>query len=403
MLLIIELAVLLLLMCNLVKLLVSGCIIRKRKHTDANIKDNKRFLMIIPVYKEQERIESCIDSIEALDWPKDKLNVCICTTAKEPIDGNDTHTLCEKLISERQLKFTYSVILYPRSDGNMAEQVNYAFNKFHDEYDIVCVYNADSVLDTRVLIQANAAFADEKVNCVQQRAIYNNFNNTNVFSVGYCVYQSVYEIKTNFLKDMRNVGENVVGRAVFLRKDKINGYIYPTSFYCEDMALSFELVSRNEIITSIPSFEVNEPPLNLKDIINQQYVWFHTASKIGQMLNYAKSVNNTKKLNWRTRLKIFHRISENIVWLFTSLTVLTLSVLDYRFLICLYAYGFLLVLTADITLRLRKFRTALFDAFCWIAYLLILSIGPIKYLLKKVAIKFGMKLKDEKYKTPRGK
>lgn len=384
------------------KMIFSYIMLRKETMRELREQDDKRkYLMIIPVYKEQVKMESCLESIEKLEWLRDKLCVCICTTEKEPIDGADTHTLCQRILSTKELKYNYKLLRYDKTDGSMAEQVNYAYQQLREGFDIVCVYNADSILLPNVIKEVNCKFNNSQINCVQQRTIYNNYSGHNLFSIGYCLYQSRFEITNNLWRDLQNKGENVMGRGLFLRISAISDYIYPTEFFCEDMALSFELVGRNEKISSISSFEINEPPIRLNDIINQQYVWFHTAVKIHDIVQYAQKANNEKKINGRILKKILTRIWNNLIWFFTSAITFFVIVADPVGAILVYAYAMLIVIIENFFYGIRNKKTIMIDALCYILYLLVVSWGPYKYVLKRLAILLHFNLRDIKYKTPR--
>ncbi|MCI8669044.1 MAG: glycosyltransferase family 2 protein [Lachnospiraceae bacterium] len=392
------------LLYNLVKIPLSyKKIIHLKSSIEGDFPGKERFLMIIPVFKEQERIAKCIENIERLDWEAYKLDVCICTTQKEPVDGKDTQTILEKVLTNEKLKYHYEIVRYPFTDGNMAEQVNYAYSQVERKYDIICIYNADSMPERASIRYADICFRNKQIDYVQQRAIYSNYYKNNIFSIGYSIYQSIFEINKNLIKDINNNGENVVGRALYIRKSAINDKIYPTDFFCEDMALSFELIERNKKITTIPCFEINEPPPRLRDIINQQYVWFHTALKVKEITKYVMNRFNCTELSLNTKKKAFRRIIDNIIWIATSPLMLLITICDIRYILCMYCYAVVLVLAVDICFKVRKYKTILFDAFCWVLYLFVLSLGPIKCLGKKFTMLFRGKEPDVKYKTPRGK
>lgn len=387
---------------DLVKILLSY---KKTKYLrsamEGAFSDKKRYLIIIPVYKEQERIIKCIENMERLDWEADKLDIYICTTEKEPMDGNDTQTITEKALVNKKLKYHYEIVRYPYTDGNMAEQVNYAYMQAGNKYDIICIYNADSMPERASIRYADLCFDNKQTDYVQQRAIYSNYQKNNVFSIGYSIYQSIFEINKNLIKDMDHKGENVVGRGLYIRRSAIDDKIYPTDFFCEDMALSFELIETDKKITTIPCFEINEPPQKLRDIINQQYVWFHTALKVKEIIQYVMNKCNRTEVSLKTKKKTLRRITDNIIWTVTSPLMLMIAVWDIKYILCIYCYAVLLVLAVDICFKVRTYKTILFDAFCWMLYLFVLSLGPIKCLVKKIPMLFGGKVYEEKYKTPR--
>ncbi len=387
---------------DLVKILLSY---KKTKYLrsvmEGAFSDKKRYLMIIPVYREQERMIKCIENMERLDWEADKLDIYICTTEKEPMDGNDTQTITEKALVNKKLKYHYEIVRYPYTDGNMAEQVNYTYMQAGNKYDIICIYNADSMPERASIRYADLCFDNKQTDYVQQRAIYSNYQKNNVFSIGYSIYQSIFEINKNLIKDMDHKGENVVGRGLYIRRSAIDDKIYPTDFFCEDMALSFELIETDKKITTIPCFEINEPPQKLRDIINQQYVWFHTALKVKEIIQYVMNKCNRTEVSLKTKKKTLRRITDNIIWTVTSPLMLMIAVWDIKYILCIYCYAVLLVLAVDICFKVRTYKTILFDAFCWMLYLFVLSLGPIKCLVKKIPMLFGGKVYEEKYKTPR--
>ena len=387
---------------DLVKILLSY---KKTKYLrsamEGAFSDKKRYLMIIPVYKEQERMIKCIENMEKLDWEADKLDIYICTTEKEHMDGNDTQTITEKALVNKKLKYHYEIVRYPYTDGNMAEQVNYAYMQAGNKYDIICIYNADSMPERASIRYADLCFDNNQTDYVQQRAIYSNYQKNNVFSIGYSIYQSIFEINKNLIKDMDHKGENVVGRGLYIRRSAIDDKIYPTDFFCEDMALSFELIETDKKITTIPCFEINEPPQKLRDIINQQYVWFHTALKVKEIIQYVMNKCNRTEVSLKTKKKTLRRITDNIIWTVTSPLMLMIAVWDIKYILCIYCYAVLLVLAVDICFKVRTYKTILFDAFCWMLYLFVLSLGPIKCMVKKIPMLFGGKVYEEKYKTPR--
>lgn len=360
------------------------------------------FYMIIPVYKEQERIEECINTIEKICWDKENLTVCICTTEKEAMDGNDTESICRRLLSQNHYRYQYEIVRYPYTNGNMAEQVNYAFSKCPEHIDYISVYNADSVINPDVLKLVSKEFGNKEINYIQQRAIYNNYTGSNIFSTGYIFFQSIFEMKKNIVNDMAGKGQNVVGRALFIRKSALGESIYPTEFYCEDMALSMNLVNQGQRIGGVTVFEVNEPPAKLKDIINQQYVWFHTASKVGDLAEYARTHTESGRLTPKACIKICSRIVDNLVWLFTSVILLVLSILWLPLFPITYLYCLIMVIAFDECFRLRSKKSMFTDAFCYQIYLYIVSLGPIKCIIKTIGASMGLDVHDHKYKTPRG-
>ena len=386
----------------LFKLLIGGIILKKQQKLLYKKKldiDKTKFSIILPVYKEQERIGNCIKNIKNIEWNAERLDVYISTTEKERIDGDDTETYIKNLISTNEYKYKYYIIRYPRTDGSMAEQINYTYKFISNKYDVVCIYNADSIIPKNILKEVAFKFKQTNVNYIQQRAIYSNYDGINIFSIGYSIYQSAFEMRNNIIEDFCNWGNNLVGRGLFIRNNKKREYIYPVDFYCEDMALAFELIARGENISGVTQFEINEPPMNLRDILNQQYVWFHTAIKVKKMVDY--SLRCGGKWSCRLLYKVMNRIFLNILWLLTSPILIFLIFNNIYFLGYIFFYCISVVVILKFLFDNKTGHCLLLDAISLIIYLCVVSLGPYNYFVKKILSFINDNIVDEKYKTPR--
>lgn len=381
-------------------LLIGGFLLKYNKYKYNKNKPNCQmsFAIILPVYREQKRMQSCINNIEKIDYKKDKIKIFICTTEKEPIDGNDTESICRTLLEDGNVKFSYEIIRYPYLNGNMAEQVNYVYERIKGQFDVYSIYNADSVINSDSFKEAEYKFLSTDAKYIQQRAIYNNNVGKNIFSIGYNTYQSSFEMRNNIIGDMCCRGRNVVGRALFIKNDEDMEYIYPTEFFCEDIALSFKLTSNDVRIGGLTCFEINEPPVKLLDMINQQFVWFHTAVQVRKLTKYAKE---SRFINHRILLKILNRLVSNFLWICISAVTFFAMISNPWMILAIFVYCALITLELNIFYSLNRGKYILIDAIGMMIYLLVASLGTYKYIVKKIMSLVGYKKVDVKYKTPR--
>ncbi|KAB3529854.1 glycosyltransferase [Alkaliphilus serpentinus] len=359
-----------------------------------------KFLIIIPVYKEQLRIKQCIKAFERINYDNNKVKIVFATTNKEKVKPH-THDILEEYLQSNTTIFEYQVLMYPEEYGSSAEQVNYAFNQLRmEEANIVGIYNADSIPQKDTFLHVSEKFKDSKVNYLQQRiSFFSNLNN-NLFSLGYAYHQTIFELSVNMWKDLYGNGGIIAGRGLFLRKDKVGDCIFPENFFCEDISLYFFLKSNKEKIYTINTLEFNEAPPDLTSIIKQHSVWFHTANSFYELYKYVKSSLNNELplLFWYF---IFKRIIMNMIWLCAPLFLSLLCIYNP---ILLLMIGLYCIITTSIINKLTteeyKGKHLLISSFSLMIYLFLYNLGPLKYIINQI-LKFFYTKEVVKYKTPR--
>ena len=358
------------------------------------------FFIIIPIYKEQLRYKQCIEAMEKLKYPKDKVTVVFSCTAKEKEEPT-TKSLIQRYLEEHETKFEYKIIEYPGNGGSMAEQVNYAYKTTLQNEDVVVIYNADSVPDPLSLVAADQKFSDKKINVVQQPIYFFNNMNKNIFSVGYSFHQTIFDMTINMWNSLFLNGTQVTGRGLFLRSSYVGDEIFKEQFFCEDIALSSSLVSEGQKIISLPLFENNESPPSLKDIIRQHSVWFSTASDIPGLYKMLSKHEGTK--SGFMHLKLIEQAYKSIIWLVAAPFLWTMIILHPITLVFIYSYCLVSVALLKFKFNFPINKSNIFiAAFSFTLFLLVLNFGPILAVYKSVAARLKFKTKNEKYKTSRG-
>jgi len=141
------------------------------------------FWLIIPAYMEENRIiptlEYLYETLESrIEW-----RIVVCTTSKEAIHGcstsGATFAVVRDWIDRNEARSSTRLVNYPKKEGVMADQVNFAvecigsFPDFSSENDVILIYNADSrPLSSSLFEFENNFSGDPGVKIVQQSAMF---------------------------------------------------------------------------------------------------------------------------------------------------------------------------------------------------------------------------------------
>ena len=147
-------------------------------------KDLPIYTILIPVYKETEVIKKLLKNIEAIDYPKYKLDVRIL------LEEDDKETI--NVIRNMNLPSNYTVIIVPKSQPQTKPKAcNYGLIRAKGEY--VVIYDAEDKPEPDQLKKAYLAFKslpDEYV-CIQAKLNYFNSNQnflTKLFTQEYSMW-----------------------------------------------------------------------------------------------------------------------------------------------------------------------------------------------------------------------
>lgn len=111
--------------------------------------------VVIPAYNEQAALEKTVDSVVALDYPKNKLEIVIVD------DGSkDATPEIGKMLEKKYSNVKY----YRKKNGGKGSALNYGIAKSNGE--IVVSFDADSMIVPGALQEMLPYFQDEKVMCV---------------------------------------------------------------------------------------------------------------------------------------------------------------------------------------------------------------------------------------------
>lgn len=151
---------------------------------DHNSIDWPQYTIFCPLYKEWHILPQFIDSMNKLDYPKEKLQIMLL------LEQNDTVT--QQKVKELSLPYYFQVVVVPHSNPKTKPKAcNYGLQYATGKYTVI--YDAEDIPDPDQLKKAVVAFQteEEKVACIQARLnFYNPHQNilTRLFTAEYTLW-----------------------------------------------------------------------------------------------------------------------------------------------------------------------------------------------------------------------
>jgi len=134
--------------CSLYFGLVTLANLLGKRHVLVPVDAKKRVAVLIPAYKEDGVILETVAEAVDHDYPREFFDVYVAADSMRD----------ETLDSIRNLGA--HVIEVPRAIGSKARSINFAFSKLdEDDYEIICILDADNIMGPGCLEKINAAFA----------------------------------------------------------------------------------------------------------------------------------------------------------------------------------------------------------------------------------------------------
>ncbi|MBU0535830.1 MAG: glycosyltransferase family 2 protein [Nanoarchaeota archaeon] len=120
--------------------------------------------VVIPCYNEEKNIKQCLDSISALNYNHDKIEILVVD------DGSTDHTL--KIL--RLYRSRHPLKIIPANHGGKSESLNIGIKKSRNE--IIFTVDADTILDKDALRELVRPFHSKKVGATNGSCIVRNRN-----------------------------------------------------------------------------------------------------------------------------------------------------------------------------------------------------------------------------------
>lgn len=251
------------------------------------------YTVLCPLYKEWEVLPQFIESMSALDYPKDKLQVMIL------LEEDDTETI-EKVKEFLVPKFFKGAIVPHSLPKTKPKALNYGMNFATGEY--VVVYDAEDIPEVDQLKKSVLAFekAGRKVVCIQAKLnFYNPYQNllTRIFTAEYSLW---FDLVLTGLQSI-NAPIPLGGTSNHFRKQDLLDLKGWDSFnVTEDADLGIRLAKagyQTAIVDSTTHEEANSDYLN----------WFYQRSRWikGYIQTYFVHMRNPKTFMNKRNIKHF--------------------------------------------------------------------------------------------------
>jgi cellulose synthase/poly-beta-1,6-N-acetylglucosamine synthase-like glycosyltransferase len=254
------------------------------------------YTVLIPLYKEDDKLDAIIEFIDNFNYPKHKLDVKIIIEA-------DDYSLIDKIRHSR-IPFDIQIIEVPYSlPRTKPKALNYALQYCRGKY--VVIYDAEDKPHPNQLLNAVCAFnsLSNKYACMQAKLnFYNADENllTKFFSIEYSLWFD-YLLKGLSLSDLPVTLGGTSNHFKINVLKEIGGWdAYNVT---EDADLGIRMYSHGYKVHVIDSYTYEEAPISIGNWLNQSSRWikgFMQTFFVFLKLNRSKS-----KLNNRQILSIY--------------------------------------------------------------------------------------------------
>lgn len=242
------------------------------------------------------------------------------------------------LKSSNTVRNNVVIYRYPKNDGKMSDQLNYAIRRISKEVNssevFVSLYNADSVVDQKTpLYISNYIKSNPKAKVIQQSALflsnYNNLGNSisGSFLKSIALLQSrwtlAHELPRIFAQYKNKISAffecaHVVGHGLIIRLDTlIQAGGFPTGYINEDLPLGYILKLHGNTIYPFPLLENAQSPVSIKSMFIQYTTWFYGVFSYPLYTLHAWNDFKDKRLQvlvWGLKYSL-----RSVLWLFSSL------------------------------------------------------------------------------------
>lgn len=341
-----------------------------------NIKSDslKRFLILIPAYKEDKVIFDSVNSLLIQDYPQEKVSVAVIS------DGMLSET------NTRLSELPVINIVLEKSAGSKANAMISAIDKFNaEDFDIAVIMDADNVAAEGFLSDINAMFSSG-ARAVQTHRTAKNLN------TGMAVLDSVSEEINNsiFRKGHVNLGVSsaLIGSGMAFDFQWFSGHVKMLSTAGEDKELELMLLREKIFIHYLENTYVyDEKTQKEKVFYNQRRRWiaaqFGSLKAALKLIPEAVATANFGFLDKAFQWLLLPRI---IMLGLTGILALIVTAFDYESALkwWLLLTGIVLILVISIPSFLRNKRTLkAIGKLPWIFLLMMLNMFRIRGVNRK--------------------
>ncbi len=236
-------------------------VIKKNKNKEIYSNKKNYFAILIPARNEEKVIGNLIDSLNNLDYPKDKYQVYV-------IPNN-----CSDNTSKEAIKHGAGIIECNIKTRTKGEVLQYAFQKLKNKkIDAYLIFDADNVVDKNFLIHANNYL--EMGYKVGQGFRDAKNPSDNWISGSYAIFYLIQNVFFNHSRVNLKGSSSLNGTGLMIKKSLINSRGFKTLSLTEDMEFSGQCALENEKIAFMENaITYDEYPNNFKTAWKQRKRW----------------------------------------------------------------------------------------------------------------------------------
>ncbi|HEX3100126.1 MAG TPA: glycosyltransferase [Patescibacteria group bacterium] len=253
---------------------------KKRKKYNLRRKHYPSFSVIIPAHNEEGTIINCVKSVEASDYPKNKLEIIV-------VDDGSTDGTLKRLRDYKRLHSNSQIHIVTQANAGKANALNNAMANHATGKLIMCL-DADSSIAPNAISEAAYYFNDKKVMAMAAnvkirptRSIL-NFAQQYEYLIGYQLKKALTAYNIEYI--IGGIG------SVFRRSALERVGFYDTNTFTEDIDLTMKMLQNGgknwKIIYGASVIAYTESVMDLKGLITQRYRW-----KFGRMQTFFKNKN----------------------------------------------------------------------------------------------------------------
>lgn len=288
--------------------------------------DYPKVTIQLPIYNERYVIERLLQSVTAIEYPKEKLEIQVLDDSTD-----DTVEIIAKLIEALKLE-GFNIHHIRRSDrvGFKAGALQYGLEICSGEF--IAIFDADFMPQPDFLIKTIPSFSKKNVGMVQTRWGHTNENYsllTRLQAFGLDAHFSVEQTGRNFANSFINFNGTA---GVWRKKTIIDAGGWSADTLTEDLDLSYRAQMKNWDFVYLENIvSPAELPVIMSAVKSQQYRWnkgaAETARKnLGKVLQSNASI--TRKIH-----AVLHLLNSSVficVLLASMLSVPILYIKDYK-------------------------------------------------------------------------
>ncbi|MDH5366924.1 MAG: glycosyltransferase family 2 protein [Cyclobacteriaceae bacterium] len=300
---------------------------KKQAKTTADVIINYPMVTIqLPIYNERYVIERLLQSVTAIEYPKDRLEIQILDDSTD-----DTTKTTANLAEELKLKgFNIHHIRRPNRVGYKAGALQYGLEICSGEF--IAIFDADFMPQPDFLMKTIPSFSNENIGMVQTRWGHTNENYsllTRLQAFGLDAHFSVEQTGRNFANSFINFN----GTAGIWRKETIiNAGGWSADTLTEDLDLSYRAQMKNWDFVYLENLvSPAELPVIMSAVKSQQYRWNKGAAETARK-NLGKVLLSNASLTRKIHA-VLHLLNSSVfifVLLASLLSVPILYIKDYN-------------------------------------------------------------------------